>query len=475
MERVCNGKMTGKYEVIIIGAGISGIKTAIDLYRGGVDNILILEARDCIGGRLKSVKSENFPHVTYDLGASWFHDALANPLFDKARELGNIDYYFDDGELVYFDKDDKTVPSWKFEHIAEEIICYINLSYLKDPNKPDISLKQICQEYYEKKHDLIDPDRWGKAIATIRIFGELWHGESWDNLSAKFVFDEDGHLGRNVLVKSGYSKVIQNEMNELPDKFETTNIKLNTSVKCIDYSNDIINIHTGNDSFSCDYVVLTLPRSLYSIDDPNDPSYIKWVPELPGDFKKLSHYFESGSLGKVVFEFSECFWSETVDRFYALSKQEPKNPNDPQPWDYPTILINYQANSGVPALVALTQNPLSSTIENFDPKTKNERIWQLFQPVIAQISNAKVPPQPINILHTSWNNDIWARGAYSTSKVGCPDSKTLTNLFAKGLSNKIRFAGSETVDGSANGCAHGGWFSGQREAKYILEDIAKKL
>lgn len=43
------------FDVVIIGAGVSGMAAAHDLVQGGVTNILILEAQDRIGGRTHTV------------------------------------------------------------------------------------------------------------------------------------------------------------------------------------------------------------------------------------------------------------------------------------------------------------------------------------------------------------------------------------------------------------------------------------
>ena len=40
-----------QYDAVIVGAGWAGIKAAETLLKGGVDNILVLEAHDYIGGR----------------------------------------------------------------------------------------------------------------------------------------------------------------------------------------------------------------------------------------------------------------------------------------------------------------------------------------------------------------------------------------------------------------------------------------
>ena len=42
------------YEVIVIGAGVSGLAAASTLISKGITNVLILEAKDRIGGRVNT-------------------------------------------------------------------------------------------------------------------------------------------------------------------------------------------------------------------------------------------------------------------------------------------------------------------------------------------------------------------------------------------------------------------------------------
>lgn len=70
-----------KYEVIVIGAGISGLTAARDLGIDGYD-VLVLEARDRIGGRIWTSRELGLP---IDLGASWIHGFEDNPIARLAR------------------------------------------------------------------------------------------------------------------------------------------------------------------------------------------------------------------------------------------------------------------------------------------------------------------------------------------------------------------------------------------------------
>ncbi|XLR35786.1 hypothetical protein S83_026508, partial [Arachis hypogaea] len=74
--------------VIIVGAGISGISASKVLAEKGVDDIIILEASDRIGGR---IRKEQFGGVSVELGAGWIAGVggrESNPVWELATEAG---------------------------------------------------------------------------------------------------------------------------------------------------------------------------------------------------------------------------------------------------------------------------------------------------------------------------------------------------------------------------------------------------
>lgn len=457
--------------VIIIGAGMAGIKTAIDLYNAGELNTIILEARDRVGGRLVSKQSTLNPKVCYDLGALWFHDGLTNPLFKKAKKLGNIDYFFDDGEHRYLSETDKSIPNWVFDKILPEIEAFGQLLYMNDPERPDMTLKDVCLLYLKEHGNELLPDTRKYAIQVVRLWTELWDGISWDQASAKhsFIWGFD-HFGRNAYVKNGYRTVFQNELDELPRWYQENNILLEKQVTKIDYSNpDLVSVTVSDGSvYTANYVVVTAPASVLRIVDPADQYYIDWAPSLPLHITSFWPETEYGSLGKVVFEFDHCFWPESVQRFYVLASGV-ESSGSAKPWQHPTIVVNYRAMSDVPSLVCLTQDPLSKQIERL---TKQE-IWALFEPVIKQFATGPVQ-EPFNIINTEWNSDPLLRGSYSAGRLNSRSTDDFCAVLANGVTKRVRFAGAETIAGSSNGCADGAWYSGEREALFILRDLKVK-
>ena len=66
-------------KVLILGAGVAGIVAAKTLQENGINDFLILEAQDYIGGRFKQ---RSFAGVKLEEGANWIHyaDNKLNPL-----------------------------------------------------------------------------------------------------------------------------------------------------------------------------------------------------------------------------------------------------------------------------------------------------------------------------------------------------------------------------------------------------------
>jgi hypothetical protein len=67
-----------RWDVIVVGCGVTGLIAARDVARGG-RRVLLIEGRDRLGGRV-------FTGPIGDMGASWIHDARpSNPILQIAR------------------------------------------------------------------------------------------------------------------------------------------------------------------------------------------------------------------------------------------------------------------------------------------------------------------------------------------------------------------------------------------------------
>ncbi|KAG6889866.1 hypothetical protein C0992_003762 [Termitomyces sp. T32_za158] len=94
-------------DVLILGGGVSGVIAARTFHEQGIDNFLVIEARDELGGRLRST---TFGGKIIELGANWIQgtqtgNGPANPILTLAKKH-NLKTQFNDlyGSLTTYDK-----------------------------------------------------------------------------------------------------------------------------------------------------------------------------------------------------------------------------------------------------------------------------------------------------------------------------------------------------------------------------------
>jgi lysine-specific histone demethylase 1B len=82
--------MAQLFDTIIVGAGWAGAVAARELAKAG-RKVLVLEARDRVGGRARTWVSDDDERTKIDLGCSWMHGFNeGNPARAIAAGLGIV-------------------------------------------------------------------------------------------------------------------------------------------------------------------------------------------------------------------------------------------------------------------------------------------------------------------------------------------------------------------------------------------------
>jgi spermine oxidase len=81
-------QQTSSTKVVIVGAGISGYSAAAKLMENGVDDIIVLEAENRIGGRIYSYQLDENKFI--DLGAQWVHGQKNNVIYEMLADKFNF-------------------------------------------------------------------------------------------------------------------------------------------------------------------------------------------------------------------------------------------------------------------------------------------------------------------------------------------------------------------------------------------------
>ncbi|HWC24155.1 MAG TPA: NAD(P)/FAD-dependent oxidoreductase [Flexivirga sp.] len=114
-------------DVVVIGAGISGLAATHHLVRDARRRVLCVEARDRVGGRALSVDTGSGPA---DLGATWWWanepavrelvEELQVPVFDQYRE-GDAVVELVDGDVRRIDGNPWEPPAFRFRDGAQDL------------------------------------------------------------------------------------------------------------------------------------------------------------------------------------------------------------------------------------------------------------------------------------------------------------------------------------------------------------------
>ena len=473
-------------EVVIIGAGVAGLKAAHTLLKFGLPcaDLKVLEAQDHVGGRIHTATNLSKLGYKYDLGALWFHDSLTNVVLEELAQdpefVFSRDAYYDDKvEKMYTSQGQLDVAGLKLDQVVEDLEKFKELYFFDNLEVQDISLPKITTLFLEKFGYRLSQQQILHAQRALRYL-ELWFGCSWDEISSKYSMMD--HQGRNLFNKKGYGYLIEKLTRDIPANCVATN----SPVCSINRRNTLhdrkiaVETSTGNTIY-CNYLVVTVPLSILQL-PMSSPQSIHWNPPIPPPITSALEKVHFGALGKVIFEFNSIWWPKDEDRFTVWHDEipgfVPSKPltSLPPSYAYPTHVVNFATIHSDDlkrgsSLLILTQAPLTQYLE-----THKDEAWSYYKPMLSHLEAPGHKIQdPINVITTEWTKNPYIRGSYTTLHTNDDPTDILINLSGEhegiGLSDtNIRFAGEHTtIDGAA--CVHGAYASGEREAEWILKNL----
>jgi polyamine oxidase len=429
------------YDVVVIGAGLSGIAAASELVRNGV-NVVVLEGRNRLGGRQYTDRENGT--LPYEQGCSWLHESLDNPFFELAKKNG-IELVYDDGNIAIYNEDGPLDLGGGLGPASSEFNEFLKVHFTD--NDKDISLKDAIDEFINKHPQLSEKQKQGLP-ALLRV-PSLGNGIDWRKLSAKSLA-ACTKKGRDLYVLGGYDQIY----NLVKEPVPNSAIKLGTDVASIDASNkdSIIVRATDGREFSAPYAIVTAPIGVLKSGD------IAFEPALNDSLQHAINSTQVAFVGKAYFEFDDVFWNPDVDKVVFAGKE------------FPFVVSNWFKFNGQKksaGLGIITPPPITQQIEA-DASTAFISLKPVLEAL--RVDKNKPVPTPTRITTTKWSVDKFSRGSYSTYAVG-GDRATAVSAFEAGA-DRVRFAGEHTILRGAT-FAHGAYRSGIREARYVLRHIHK--
>ena len=414
----------GDERIVIVGAGAAALAAADEFQVRGFSNVVMLEARDRVGGRIwTSTIGDGIP---VELGATWIHGVRGNPVSDIVESNSIATAETDYDNAVLFDHDGRPV-----EPVDAALWgTYMALAY----EMPDASLQDVFERFAAVQR-LSDDDRrlWLYSLAS------MFAHEFGADISDLSIMSYDGPStlrGGDVVFPQGYSQVV--------DVLAAgRDIRLNHPVAGIDHSGPTVMVTTeSGDTFEADRVVVTAPLGVLKSDA------ISFTPELPPAMRDAIAALDMGILNRTALLFDEPFWDRDTEWIGYAGRQ-------PGRWSETLNLFPYL---GQPVLAMFNAGSFGVEIEQYSDQDLTSRAVEALKAMFGDV------PEPLDAVSTRWGSDPWTRGSYSYLPVGVP-FETYREMSTP-VGERLFFAG-EATHSRFPSTVHGALLSGRRAARQI--------
>lgn len=379
------------YDTIVVGAGVAGLTAARLLTRSG-RRVVVLEARDRVGGRVWTDRSDG--HVM-DRGASWIHGIDDSPVAAAAVAFGmpmheyTVGSYQPDGRpIAYYGPGAERLSDTDAKRFADDIHAVdAALVGLIASSEPDAS-------YSEMTESALASLGWeGERADRVREFLSHRTEEqlgAWIEDLAAHGLDNDEIDGDEVVFPDGYGR--------LPDRLANgLDIRLDHVVSQVSWSADGVTATVNGGTFSADSAVVTVPVGVLEGDD------FVIEPPLPEPNAGALGRLEMNAFEKVFLRFATRFWDDDV---YAIRQQGPEG-------EWWHSWYDLTAVDGTPTLLTFAAGPAAKATRHWD----DARVAESVLAQLRRLYGDRVE-EPTGVHVTSWQDDPFARGSFAYMTLG---------------------------------------------------------
>jgi monoamine oxidase len=440
------------WDVVIIGAGVSGLAAARELLRAD-HSVLLVEARDRIGGRVWTRHEPGLP-VPIELGAEFIHGRIP-ATFELLGAAGKTAL---DTAGAHW-----TAQHGKLQQRTEGMLGSIQraLKQSRALERPDVAFADFLStsEQYG-----LSPD----ARALAQSFVEGFDAADPKRVSTHFVAREWASGGMldsgQFRPEGGYTSLLTALAGQLDRK--KLRLQLQTTVRDIRWRRGEIdisgivaagspNLGTGEPfGARATRAIVTLPLGI--LQAPADSAgAVRFTPALDAKRHALSG-LASGPVLKLGLRFRRAFWEE-VDggRYEDASFFHSPDTTFPTFWT--------QLPVRAPLLTAWIGGPKAARLSNLSTDEIAREALTSLAAVFGGRPAAELELEAV-YLH-NWQTDPLALGAYSYVTVGGGDAR---RALAVSIDGTLFFAGEATDTEGEAATVAGALLSGVRAAREVI-------
>jgi monoamine oxidase len=430
-------------DVLIIGAGAAGLAAARDLSVKGY-NVLVLEARNRIGGRINTHFDSDSP-APIEFGAEFVHGKPPETLKIvertrvELREVPNVHWYLRNAALT------RSNEFWsKIEEAMGE---------MEEHAGPDQSFAEFLDEF-SRQHDISDVE----TMASLYVEG--FHAAHADRISVKGLKKTNRAAAEIDDEKQfrpfpGYVRVVERLHDEAVER--GAGFRFETVVKEVVWSGGRVTVTaTNGEHFTAPRLLVTLPLGVLQRND------VTFTPRLLSKEEAVQK-LAVGHVVKVILRFREPFWEDLSLPADDGGRGELKGfsfihaPDELPPTWWTQLPVR------APFLVGWAGGTRAEKLLAESPDALRDRSLETLAHILA-VPRKLIEDSLVEFYTHDWAGDPFSLGAYSYIPVGGLDAQA---ELSEPIENTIYFAGEAANTFGHHGTVHGAIQSGLRAAQLI--------
>ena len=473
------GPRRRRARVVVIGAGISGLCAARKLVDAGVSSVLLLEARDRVGGRTFTKTVNGVP---FDVGGQWLKTQAGVYGFAQERitelakqlDVETFKTYYE-GENVYYRDGERTrydpalaqelPPDQSFPEIAQVFVKADSMATGASAGagtpktgegvSPDAPWTAARAAEYDgqtvetwkqanvvsdRAKDLLDLGVVAVLACEPRDVSLLWFlfyiasADSLENLiSTPFGAQESRFVGGAQQLSARMARALGKRV-----------IK-RSPVRRIVQGRRGVTVESDRAIVRADRVIVSVPPAL--------AGEIDYRPLLPASRAQLTQRFPMGSVIKCQAMYERPFWRDEGLTGWAISDEGPAR----------LTFDNTPPTGGPGVLLGFVEGQDARDLTGTPAGERRALVLESFARYFGDAAR-----NPAEYVEHNWLEERWSRGCY----VGFTPPGVLTGYgpSIRAASGRIHWAGTETATRWA-GYMDGAVQAGERAATEVLESL----
>ncbi|HEX2869328.1 MAG TPA: NAD(P)/FAD-dependent oxidoreductase [Ignavibacteriales bacterium] len=417
-------------DVIIIGAGVSGLMAAREASRKG-RKVTLLEARGRTGGRIFTSLPQGF-NSPVEEGAEFIHGEL--PLTASLLKEAGLGSYSMEGKTYYMEQG-HLKESDEFIEGFPELIS--KLEELKE----DMTFRDFLEKYFSgKEYDELRSSvisyAQGYDASDISRVSSIALREEWKNESEE----------APERIKGGYRRLVDFLASEC--RKSGCSIHLSSVVKLIRWKEGSVEVTCEDGKvFQAQKALITVPLGVL-ISPPESRGHIKFEPEIPHAFKAFNS-MGFGRVVKIFLEFKSVFWEDSIAPGLGFLLSDAGIPTW---WT--------QLPSHLPVITGWIAGPSSEDISQMSESEIIDKALGALSYIFGQ-SPESLKDKLVSGRAADWNHDPFTLGAYSYKTLG---TKNAIREASEAVKDTIYFAGEAFYEGYAMGTVEAALTTGRDAA-----------